>query len=108
MATLTIRNLEDGLKARLRLRAAAAQRSMEEEARQILRAALQASAPPAGDLATRLRARFASLGGVELVVPGREPVRDPPAFAAASAATDRTPASAGPKRRAAKARRRTP
>ena len=40
VGTLTIRNLEDPLKSRLRLRAAARNRSMEEEARQILRAAL--------------------------------------------------------------------
>ena len=40
MATLTIRNLDEGLKARLRLRAAKHDRSMEEEARSILRGAL--------------------------------------------------------------------
>ena len=46
VGTLTIRNLDDLLKSRLRLRAAARNRSMEEEARQILRAALQESAAP--------------------------------------------------------------
>ena len=40
MATMTIRNLEDELKARLRIRAAQHGRSMEEEARSILRSAL--------------------------------------------------------------------
>ncbi len=78
MGTLTIRNLEDPLKARLRLRAAARNRSMEEEARQILRAALLEPATPAVDLGTRIRARFAALGGVELPVPAREAVRPPP------------------------------
>ncbi len=37
MASITIRNLEDDVKVRLRLRAAEHQRSMEEEARIILR-----------------------------------------------------------------------
>ncbi len=40
MASLTIRNIDDGLKRRLRLRAAGHGRSMEEEARRILRDAL--------------------------------------------------------------------
>lgn len=40
MGTLTIRNLEDALKSRLRMRSAARNRSMEEEARQILPASL--------------------------------------------------------------------
>ena len=40
MASITVRNLEDGLKRRLRIRAAENGRSMEQEARDILRAAL--------------------------------------------------------------------
>ena len=39
MASITIRNLDDDIKQRLRLRAAMHGRSMEEEARDILRAA---------------------------------------------------------------------
>ena len=78
MGTLTIRNLEDPLKSRLRLRAAARNRSMEEEARQILRAALQEPVAPARDLGTRIRARFAELGELQLAVEPREPVRRPP------------------------------
>jgi plasmid stability protein len=53
---------------------------MEEEARQILRAALHESTVPAKDLASRIRARFVGLGDVELSVPKREPVRTPPSF----------------------------
>ena len=79
MATLTIRNLDDSLKSRLRLRAAARNRSMEEEARQILRAALQEPMVPAQDLGARIRARFAGFGDVQLQVEPREPVRPPPA-----------------------------
>lgn len=78
MGTLTIRNLEDPLKLRLRLRAAARNRSMEEEARQILRAALQEPAASTADLGSRIRARFAALGDVTLAFPPREPVREPP------------------------------
>jgi antitoxin FitA len=79
MATLTIRNLEDPLKARLRMQAAARNRSMEEEARQILRAALQEPAPNARDLGSRIRARFAPLGDIQLQIEAREPIRQPPA-----------------------------
>ena len=78
MGTLTIRNLEDPLKLRLRLRAASSNRSMEEEARQILRAALQQPAAPTEDLGTRIRARFAALGNIQLVIQPREPAREPP------------------------------
>ena len=78
MATLTIRNLEDALKSRLRLRAAARNRSMEEEARQILRAALQEPTLATPHLGARIRARFAALGGVELPIAARDPVRPPP------------------------------
>lgn len=80
MATLTIRDLDETLKRSLRVRAASRNRSMEEEARQILRAALQESPPPATDLAARIRARFAGLGDVELPIAEREPVRPPPSF----------------------------
>ena len=80
MATLTIRNLEDPLKARLRMRAAARDRSMEEEARQILRTALQEPATQTQDLVSRIRARFAPLGDIQLQIEAREPVRQPPAL----------------------------
>ena len=79
MSTLTIRNLEDPLKSRLRMRAAARNRSMEEEARQILRAALQEpSAPRERDLGSRIRARFSALGDIQLPIDPRQAVREPP------------------------------
>lgn len=77
MATLTLRDLDDTLKQRLRIRAAHANRSMEEEARQILRAALFEAAAPSAGLAQRIRARFAGLGDVVLPETAREPVRTP-------------------------------
>ena len=79
MASITIRNLDDDVKARLRIRAAGNGRSMEEEARLILRAAVGPKTRTA-NLASAIRARFAPLGGVELELPAREPAREPPRF----------------------------
>ena len=80
MASITIRNLDEELKRRLRIRAADHGRSMEEEVRQILRVALnQAPAAPV-DLAHAIRTRFAPFCGVELELPVREPMREPPRF----------------------------
>jgi plasmid stability protein len=81
MATLTIRNLDESLKSRLRLRAAGRNRSMEEEARQILRQTLLADDAPAAGLVQRIRGRFAALGDVQLALSAREPVRELPDFA---------------------------
>jgi plasmid stability protein len=78
MAAITIRNLDEKTKARLRVRAAVHGRSMEEEARTLLRAALTAESAPKGNLAQAIRARFRRLGGVELRLPARQPVREPP------------------------------
>lgn len=77
MASLTIRNLEDDLKQRLRVRAAAHGRSMEEEVREILRWVV-AEPPPPRNLADAIRARVAPLGGVELELPAREAIPPPP------------------------------
>lgn len=79
MASITIRNLGDGVKRALRVRAAENGRSMEEEARGILRRAFRDPAPPR-DLGRTIHARFAALGGVELEVPERGPTRTPPDF----------------------------
>lgn len=73
MASMTIRNLDDDLKQRLHIQAAEHGRSMEEEARAILHTALTST-----NLAQAIHARFAPLGGVELDIPLREPMRDPP------------------------------
>lgn len=71
MASITIRNLDDHVKERLRIEAALNGHSMEEEARLILRRALKAPVQRQG-LASRIRARFADSGGVELDLPSRE------------------------------------
>ncbi len=81
MATLTIRNIDAAVKERLRVRAAERGHSMEAEARRILQDALKPSAqPPELNLYDRIRARVEPLGGVELELPPRQPVREPPTF----------------------------
>jgi len=80
VASITIRNLDDRLKSQLRVRAAQHGRSMEEEVRVILRCALAASDPPPLNLAQRIHERFRALGGFDLPLPARAPLRDPPAF----------------------------
>jgi antitoxin FitA len=80
MASITIRKMEDELKVRLRIRAAMRGRSMEDEARDILRTALAAADHTPKDLATALRRRFGPLGGIDLEIPPREPMREPPQF----------------------------
>jgi plasmid stability protein len=70
MASITIRNLDDDLKARLRIEAASHGRSMEEEVRVIIRRAM-AQADSRGGVGSRIHARFAQQGGVELEVPAR-------------------------------------
>lgn len=71
MAAVSIRNLDDAVKERLRLRAAGNSRSMEAEIRAILTEAV-AEHEPAEDLFSAILARFGELGGVELDLPARE------------------------------------
>lgn len=79
MASITIRNLDEAVKRRLRIRAAEHGRSMEEEVREILRKAV--GEPPApGNLGRSIHARFAALGGIELDLPPRSPMRALPAL----------------------------
>ena len=74
---MTIRNLDEKLKARLRVQAARHGRSMEDEARDILRSALSTAASRTTSLVKSIRRRIEPLGGVELQVTPREPMRDP-------------------------------
>ena len=80
MATLTIRQLDQKTKTRLRVRAAHHGRSMEEEAREILRSALTTSSRPQGNLADVIHRRFAPFGGVKISLPRRDAVRKAPRF----------------------------
>lgn len=78
MASITIRNLDEQTKARLRVRAAHRKRSMEDEARNILRAALANDANRSRDLAQAIMERFQALGGVDVPITRREAAREPP------------------------------
>lgn len=80
MATMTIRNLDDDLKMQLRVRAARHGKSMEEEARSILRSALRAEPLSGQSLVDSIRAMVEPYGGIELELPPRELQRDPPDF----------------------------
>lgn len=80
MASITIRNLDDRTKDRLRVRAAHRRRSMEEEARNILREALARDSAAPANLAKAITARFKPFGGVELELPIREGMREPPSL----------------------------
>ncbi|MBM4368028.1 MAG: Arc family DNA-binding protein [Deltaproteobacteria bacterium] len=80
MTSITIRQLPDDLKQRLRVRAANNGRSMESEAREILARALAPDLPAAPGLGTQIRALFADIGGADLDMPLRESPRDPPEF----------------------------
>jgi len=80
MASMTIRRLEDSTKRKLRVRASRNGRSMEEEARQILKAALNEKAEPELNFAEAIRKIIAPLGGVNLPEVPRGPMRPPPDF----------------------------
>ena len=80
MASITIRNLDEAVKRKLRLRAAQRNRSMEDEARDILRTALAQEPAQAANLADAIRRRVEPFGGFELSLPARGAMREPPDF----------------------------
>jgi plasmid stability protein len=80
MASIIIRNLEESLKGKLRVRAAQHGRSMEEEARHILRLSLARESAAPANLFDAMRKRIAAFGGIDLKLPERGPMRAPPNF----------------------------
>lgn len=70
MAAVSIRDLDDYVRERLRVRAAAHGRSMEAEIRDILTEAVSQPSESRGLLATLLD-RIGEVGGVELDLPER-------------------------------------
>jgi antitoxin FitA len=81
MGTLTIRNIDDALKDRLRQRAIHHGRSIEAEVQCILREAIgDEPAPSQPNLGEAIRRLFAPLGGVDLELPPRDALREPPKF----------------------------
>ena len=77
MASITIRNLEETTKRKLKVRAAMNGRSMEHEAREILNSALRQKPKTGADLVEAIRKRFAPFGGVDLEPYPRKPMCDP-------------------------------
>ena len=77
MVAITIRNLEADTKRKLKIRAAMNGRSMEQEAREILKSALAQTSKKKTNLAERIREIFGPLGGVELERLPRELIPDP-------------------------------
>ncbi|MGN6229828.1 MAG: FitA-like ribbon-helix-helix domain-containing protein [Trinickia sp.] len=74
MASMTIRNIDEQLKSRLRVQAAHHGRSMEDEARDILRSALSTHEGGRQSLIESIRSRMAPFGGVDLELPARETI----------------------------------
>lgn len=71
MAVITVRNLDDDVQRRLKLRAATNHRSMEAEARAILSAAVRQH-----DLARQWVTAVTPFGGADLDLPDRSPQRN--------------------------------
>lgn len=80
MSTMTIRKIDPELKTRLRVRAAEHGRSMEDEARCILRSALSVEVERGDSLLAFIRQQVEPLGCVDLELQEREGIREPPGF----------------------------
>lgn len=81
MTSITIPNLDEAVHRKLRLRAAERDRSVEEEARDILQCALAEEPATRENSADGIRALIEPLGGIELPPIPRGPIREPPDFA---------------------------
>lgn len=79
MASITIYDVEEPLKARLETRAARNGWSMEEEAKRILQGALAADASEE-TLAAAVRRWVDPIGGIDLPEVSRKSTREPPRF----------------------------
>jgi antitoxin FitA len=71
VASITIRRLPENTKRRLRIRAARNGRSMEQEARELLEAALARPESEFENIGEAIHRIFAPLGGVDLRIPPR-------------------------------------
>ncbi|MFB2937474.1 plasmid stability protein [Aerosakkonemataceae cyanobacterium BLCC-F154] len=80
MNSITIENFDDDLKNLLRKQAEYHGRSLEEEAKEILRAVLTENNEKPLNLASAIERRFANFGDFELPIITREPLREPPNF----------------------------
>ena len=76
MGSMTIRDLDDQVKNQLRIRAAQNNRSMEEEVRSILRAAVATQSGKPRSLVKAIRARIEPFGGIDLEIAPRAALRE--------------------------------
>jgi antitoxin FitA len=82
MSTITVRRLDEEVKGALRARAARRGHSLEEEVRRTLTNAVREEIRPrtGAELLAKIRARVEPLGGIELELPPRVRMREPPDF----------------------------
>lgn len=80
MASITVRNIDETLKERLRVRAATHGHSMEEEVRQILKQAV--GGITGAGLLSLSRDLFSASNGIDLDLPARQLDRSAPDFSA--------------------------
>ena len=78
MASITVRNLDEAVKASLRLQAAQHGWSMEQEVRHILQQAVATQPAESMDFAERINRRFHRLAAEDLPIPARQVSRRPP------------------------------
>lgn len=77
MSSITIRNLDEELKVRLRLRAARHGLSMKQEGRNIFQHMLAAESAAINglDFAKRINQHFSGLGGEDIALPSHQPAQ---------------------------------
>jgi plasmid stability protein len=83
MTSIIIPDVDNDLEQRLKIRAAGHGRSIEAEARAILRLALggaEGEAAASGSLGDSIRAIVEPVGGIDLDIPPRKQIRQPPKF----------------------------
>ncbi|MDJ0661410.1 MAG: hypothetical protein QNJ42_18255 [Crocosphaera sp.] len=80
MNPLILDNLDENLQASLERQAEKNGRSLEEEAKEILRTALIENPTSETNLAFTIRKRFAEIGDFDIPTITRDPIREPPNF----------------------------
>ena len=78
MSSITVKNLDDSVKAGLRLRAARHGGSIEQQVRQILPQTVAPEQASARSFAEQINQRFAGLQAQDLPLPVSAPDRTPP------------------------------
>jgi plasmid stability protein len=80
MTNLILHDLDENLKVSLEKQAKKHGRSLEEEAKEILRTVLVKSSKNPSNLAFLIRKRFTPLGDFDIPNIPRDPLREPPNF----------------------------